>query len=165
MQLDDGSAVTAERLRVATGCGTKLAALGVGAVGLDEDARTIEVDEHTRADGVWAIGDVTGKGAVTPISVYQARIAAPDILGNDRETAEYHAVPRATFTDPEVGVAGLTEGAARDRGLSVHAGLARIPSSARDWIHKAGNAGLVTLVENADRVEVCGGRRRRCRAR
>jgi pyruvate/2-oxoglutarate dehydrogenase complex dihydrolipoamide dehydrogenase (E3) component len=59
-------------------------------------------------------------------------------------------VPRVTFTDPEVGAVGLTEAAARQRGLRVCTGLARIPSSARGWIHRAGNEGLVKLVEDAD---------------
>ena len=95
---------------VATGRRTDLAALGVGTVGLNDRARTIDVDQRMRAaDGVWAIGDVTGEGAFTHISVYQARIAAADILGQDGERADYRAVPRVTSTDPEVGAVGLTE--------------------------------------------------------
>ena len=64
-------------------------ALGVAAVGLDESARGITVDERMRAaDGLWAIGDITGHGAFTHMSMYQARIAAADILGeDDAETA------------------------------------------------------------------------------
>lgn len=151
VRLDSGTVLRAQRLLVATGRRTDLAALGVGTVGLNERARTIDVDQQMRAaDGVWAIGDVTGKGAFTHVSMYQARIAAADILGQDGETADYRAVPRVTFTDPEVGAVGLTEAAARARGLRVRTGLTRIPSSARGWIHRAGNDGLVKLVEDAD---------------
>ncbi|MEU8986924.1 hypothetical protein AB0C98_10790 [Streptomyces sp. NPDC048558] len=65
-------------------------------------------------------------------------------------------MPRVTFTDPEVGSVGLTEHAARERGLRVRTGRARVPSSARGWIHKAGNDGLIKLVEDADRGILIG---------
>ena len=92
------------------------AALGVDAVGLDASARTIPVDERLRAaDGVWAIGDVTGHGAFTHTSIYQSRIAAADILGLDAEAADYRAMPAVTFTDPEVATVGLTEARARQQ--------------------------------------------------
>src|SRR5699024_10560247 len=110
VDLDSGGALSAERLLVATGRVTDLAALGVSTVGLDETARTIAVDERMRAaDGVWVIGDVTGKGAFTHTSVYQARIAAVDILQTGEEKADYRAVPAVTFTDPEVASVGLIE--------------------------------------------------------
>jgi pyruvate/2-oxoglutarate dehydrogenase complex dihydrolipoamide dehydrogenase (E3) component len=90
------------------------------------------------------------------MSMYQARIAGADILGQDGETADYRAVPRVTFTDPEVGAVGLTEATARRRGLRVRTGLVRIPSTARGWIHKTGNDGFIKLVEDADRGVLVG---------
>jgi pyruvate/2-oxoglutarate dehydrogenase complex dihydrolipoamide dehydrogenase (E3) component len=78
--------------------------------------------------------------------MYQARIAANDILGRPTDSGRYRAVPRVTFTDPEVGSVGLTEAAARASGINVQVGMAEIPSSARGWIHKAGNEGFVKLV-------------------
>ena len=101
------------------------------------------------AQGIWAIGDITGKGAFTHMSTYQAGIVVADILGEPGFTAQYHAVPRVTFTDPEVGAVGLTEAQARDQGLDVRVGTAQIPESARGWIHKAGNDGFIKLVEDA----------------
>ena len=155
--LQGGEALAAQQLLVATGRRTDLAALGVGAAGLDDQARTIEVDERMRAaDRLWAIGDVTGKGAFTHMSMYQGRIAAADILGRDGETADYRAVPRVTFTDPEVGAVGLTEAIARRDGLRVRTGLVRLPSTARGWIHKTGNDGFIKLVEDADRGILVG---------
>ena len=157
MALQGADALTAQQLLVATGRHTDLAALGVSAVGLDDQAHTIEVDERMRAaDGLWAIGDVTGKGAFTHMSMYQGRIAAADILGQDGETADYRAVPRVTFTDPEVGAVGLTEAIARRDGLRVRTGLVRLPSTARGWIHKTGNDGFIKLVEDADRGILVG---------
>jgi pyruvate/2-oxoglutarate dehydrogenase complex dihydrolipoamide dehydrogenase (E3) component len=153
----DGQELTAERLLVAAGRRTDLAALGVAAVGLDENAKGIPVDGRMRAaDGVWVIGDVTGKGAFTHTAMYQARLAAADILGDPAEEADYRAMPRVTFTDPEVGAVGLTEAAARDAGHTVRTGTAQVPTSARGWIHKTGNEGFIKLVEDADQGILLG---------
>jgi pyruvate/2-oxoglutarate dehydrogenase complex dihydrolipoamide dehydrogenase (E3) component len=147
----------AERLLVATGRRADLAALGVAAIGLDEKARTLPTDGWMRAaDGVWAIGDLTGKGAFTHMSMYQADIAVRDILGQGGEPADYRAVPRVTFTDPEIGSVGLTEEQARAAGLRVRTGTAQVPYSARGWIHKAGNDGFIKVVEDADRSVLAG---------
>ncbi len=152
------SARAAERLLVATGRRVDLAAVGVAAVGLDDQARAIPTDGWMRAaDGVWAIGDVTGKGAFTHMSMYQADIAVRDILGSGEEgPADYRAVPRVTFTDPEVGSVGLTEEQARAAGLRVRTGVTQLPYSARGWIHKAGNDGFIKVIEDADRSVLVG---------
>ncbi|MET8146518.1 NAD(P)/FAD-dependent oxidoreductase [Sphaerisporangium sp. NPDC005288] len=145
---EDGSH-RAERLLVATGRRCDLAAIGVGAVGLDESARVINVDDRMRAaEGVWAVGDVTGEGAFTHVAVYQARVALDDILGEHGPAADYRAVPRVTFTDPEVGAVGLTERQARERGLAVRTAATPVASSARGWIHRG--VGLVKLVADED---------------
>ncbi len=157
VSLQGGHDVTGERLLVATGRRADLASLGAGAVGIDESARAIPVDGHLRAaPGVWALGDVVGKGAFTHMSVYHAGIVVADILGEDHHPAEYRAVPRVTFTDPEVGSAGLTEAQAREQGIIVRVGYSRISSSARGWIHKAGNDGFIKLVEDAERGVLVG---------
>ena len=151
------SALAAERLLIATGRRVDLAAVGVAAVGLDEKARAIPTDGWMRAaDGVWAIGDVTGKGAFTHMSMYQADIAVRDILGSGGEPADYRAVPRVTFTDPEIGSVGLTEQQARAAGLRVRTGVTQLPYSARGWIHKAGNDGFIKVIEDADRSVLVG---------
>src|SRR6185437_16164445 len=149
--------VVGDRLLVATGRRPDLAALGVATVGLDDTARSIPVDGRLRvAPGLWAIGDVTGQGAFTHVSMYQARIAVADILGREPATADYRALPRVTFTDPEVGAVGLTEAQARQRGLTVRIGHTNLAESTRGWIHKAGNAGFIKLVEDADRRVLVG---------
>ena len=150
--------LTAEQLLVATGRRVDLASLGVAAEGLDEAARAIPTDEWMRAaDGVWAIGDVTGHGAFTHMSMYQADIAVRDILGQGGESADYRAVPRVTFTDPEIGSVGLTEAQARAAGLRVRTGTTQVPYSARGWIHKAGSDGLIKVIEDVDRGVLVGG--------
>jgi pyruvate/2-oxoglutarate dehydrogenase complex dihydrolipoamide dehydrogenase (E3) component len=153
----DGEQLTGEQLLIATGRRADLARLGVHAVGLDPAARWLDVDEHCRAaDGVWAIGDVTGKGPFTHVAMYQAGVAARSILGEAGHGASYHALPRVTFTDPEIGAVGLTERQARDGGLNVRTGVTQLPSSARGWIHKAGNDGFIKLVTDTDRGVLVG---------
>ncbi len=155
--LDNGEQLTGQHLLLATGRRSDIAGVGAGAVGIDESAGFIGVDPHLRAaPGVWAIGDVTGKGAFTHMSMYEADIVVADILGQDGPVAEYHAVPRVTFTDPEVGAVGLTEAEARQRGLRVRTSVTQLAASTRGWIHKAGNDGFIKLVEDADRGVLVG---------
>jgi len=151
IELADAPPVQADRLLVATGRRADLSALGVAVAGLDESARFVAVDEHLRAgERLWAVGDITGKGAFTHVAMYQARIAATDILGLPHEPADYRALPRVTFTDPELGAVGLTEDQARKQGITVSIAVTQVPSSARGWIHKAGNDGLIKLVADRD---------------
>ena len=157
VSLAGGETLAAQRLLVATGRRATVAALGVGAYGLDETASSIATDETMRAaNGLWAIGDVTGKGAFTHVAMYQAAIAAAGILGQDGPPADYRAVPRVTFTDPEIGAVGLTEAQARERGMAVRTGITQVPSSARGWIHKAGNDGFIKLIEDTGRGVLVG---------
>jgi pyruvate/2-oxoglutarate dehydrogenase complex dihydrolipoamide dehydrogenase (E3) component len=150
VHLADGRTVAAAQLLVATGRRTDLPRVGVGTIGVDEQLRFVPVDDHLRvADGVWAVGDLTGKGAFTHVGMYQARIAVADILSRPHEPADYRALPRVTFSDPEVGSVGLTEAAAREAGLEVRVGVTQVPHTARGWLHKAGNDGFIELVADA----------------
>jgi pyruvate/2-oxoglutarate dehydrogenase complex dihydrolipoamide dehydrogenase (E3) component len=155
--LGDGSELTAERLLVATGRHIDLPGLGVAAVGLDDQARHIETDTRMRAaPGVWVVGDVAGKGAFTHMSMYHADIVIADILGKPVHEAEYHAVPRVTFTDPEIGSVGQSEARAGESGLDVRVAVTQIPAATRGWIHKAGNDGFIKLVADAQRGVLVG---------
>lgn len=157
VRLDGGETVTAERLLAATGRRTRLADLGAAALGLDPGARTVPVDDRMRAgECLWAIGDITGVSAHTHMAMYQADVAVRDILGVGGPGADYRAVPGVTFTDPEIGQAGLTEAQARSRGIDVRTGITQVPSSARGWIHKAGNDGFIKLVADASHGVLVG---------
>jgi pyruvate/2-oxoglutarate dehydrogenase complex dihydrolipoamide dehydrogenase (E3) component len=127
--------LTADKLLVAAGRRPNLGDVGLDTVGLDPAARSVETDERMRAGvRLWAIGDITGKGAFTHMSMYQAAVAVRDILGEDGPWADYRAVGRVTFTDPEVGSVGLTEKQARDAGLAVTTGTTDLAQSTRGWI-------------------------------
>ena len=151
----DGQTLQADKLLVAAGRRPNLADLGLETVGLDPSARSLDTDGRMRVtDGLWAIGDITGKGAFTHMSMYQAAIAGRDILGQDGPEASYTAVPHVTFTDPEVGSVGMTEKQARDAGLNVRVGTTDLASSTRGWIAKG--EGFIKLVEDADRGVLVG---------
>ncbi len=145
VHLAGGPALSGERMLVATGRRSDLAGLGVGALGLDEGARGIPVDGRMRVQpGVWAVGDITGKGAFTHVAFYQARLCVADILGQPLPDADYRALPRVTFTDPEIGSVGLTEAQAREEGGDITVLQEPIPASTRGWIHRG--EGFVKLV-------------------
>jgi pyruvate/2-oxoglutarate dehydrogenase complex dihydrolipoamide dehydrogenase (E3) component len=157
--LADGGSIGAQALLVSAGRRTNVADVGLDTVGGDPDVRVLDVDERMRVagiDGLWAIGDITGKGAFTHMSMYQANVAIRDLTDEDGPWADYRAVSRATFTDPEVGSVGMTEKQARDAGLRVGVGTAKLPESSRGWLHKVGNDGLVKVVADLDRGVLVG---------
>jgi len=124
VRLEPGDVVIGDEVLVAAGRAPATATLGLESVGL-VPGRAVEVDDRLRAVGVpdgwlYAIGDVNGAAPLTHMAKYQARIAADVVLGMDaRDVSSRTAVPRVTFTDPQVGAVGLTESEARDRGLDV----------------------------------------------
>lgn len=156
VDLGDG-VVTADQLLVAAGRRTQLSGIGLETVGLADDLKVVETDERLRAgERLWAVGDITGKGQFTHMSMYQAAVVVRDILGTEGPWADYRAVSRVTFTDPEVGSVGLTEQQARAAGLAVVTSVVDIPESSRGWIHQAGNEGIIKLVADAERMVLVG---------
>ncbi|MGI8793764.1 MAG: dihydrolipoyl dehydrogenase family protein [Acidimicrobiales bacterium] len=157
IELDGARTVEAAQLLVATGRRAEVAALGLGAAGVDDSQRWVPVDDRQRVtDGIWAVGDITGKGAFTHVAMYQSAIAVADILGDDHHPARYDALPRATFTDPEIGSVGQTEAQANEAGIGIATGFAKVPHTARGWLHKAGNEGFIKLVADIDRGVLVG---------
>jgi pyruvate/2-oxoglutarate dehydrogenase complex dihydrolipoamide dehydrogenase (E3) component len=149
----DGQQVTAEKLLVAAGRRSNLTGLGLETVGLDPDAKFLDTDERMRAgEKLWAVGDITGKAAFTHVSMYQAAVAIRDLLGENGPWADYRAVSRVTFTEPEVASVGLTEAQAREAGLAVATATGDL--GARGWLAKA--QGIVKLVADQDRGVLVG---------
>jgi len=155
--LSDGNELIADELLIATGRRVDLAGIGVDSIGVDVKARALPVDDHLRVtDGVWAVGDVTGKGAFTHVAMYQSKVIVADILGKPHTPADYAALPRVTFTDPEVGSVGMSVAAAEEAGIDVMIGRAQVPSTARGWLHKTGNEGFIQLVADTKRGILVG---------
>jgi pyruvate/2-oxoglutarate dehydrogenase complex dihydrolipoamide dehydrogenase (E3) component len=106
----DQQELRGDRLLVATGRRPRVDGIGLETVGIEPGQKGIEVDSRMRAgENIWAIGDVTGIWPLTYVGKYQGRIAADNILGGSRE-ADYSAVPRVVFTDPQAASVGEAEG-------------------------------------------------------
>jgi pyruvate/2-oxoglutarate dehydrogenase complex dihydrolipoamide dehydrogenase (E3) component len=147
--LSGGAQITAERLLVAAGRIVDLGDLGLESAGLDPMARHIDVDDRMcAADGIWAMGDVTGKSQQTHVAEYQSAVIAAQILGRDHPPARYDAVPRGIFTDPEVGAVGMTEARALDAGIETAIALKQLPLTFRGLIDGV-DRGFIKLI--ADR--------------
>jgi pyruvate/2-oxoglutarate dehydrogenase complex dihydrolipoamide dehydrogenase (E3) component len=152
--------IGADKLLVAAGRDLNLDGLGLEKVGVETDGRAVDVDERMHVkdhDGqvlekLFAIGDIVDRGKFTHVAKYQAGIALRAILDQEGDAADYRAVPRVTFTDPEIGSVGLTEQQARDEGWDVRVGVVDLARSSRGALHGAGNAGLVKLVAVDDRL-------------
>jgi len=112
LSFEDGTELRGNELLVATGRKPRIHGFGLDSAGIDPDGakKGIEVDERMRAaDGVCAIGDVTGIWPFTHVGKYQGRVAASNILGRD-VVADYRAVPRVVFTDPQIAAVGELDG-------------------------------------------------------
>ena len=149
--LAGGDTIRAEQLLVATGRTVDVGALGLDTVGVDIAVDHVPIDGRCRvAEGVWAMGDVTGTAMFTHVALHHAGIVAEDILGLEPTAVVDRPPPRATFTDPEVGAVGLTEAAAREQGVAVEVVVKQVPATFRGWLHGPGNAGVVKLVADRD---------------
>jgi dihydrolipoamide dehydrogenase len=157
VHLDDGSQARGEVILVATGRRPRTRGLGLETVGIEPTKRGIEVDDCMRAgEGVWAIGDVTGIAAFTHVAKYQARIAAADILGQPAK-ADYRAVPRVIFTDPEVAAVGMTEAQAAEQGIEVDAVTIDLPTTiARPYTFEENPTGTCGVVVDRERQVLLG---------
>lgn len=156
VMLADGTDVDAQHLLVATGRAPTLDGLGLESAGLDPDVSALEVDERMHvADGIWAMGDVTGVAMFTHVGLYQSAIIAADVLGEEVPPARYDAVPRAVFTDPQVGAVGLTEAEARQAGRDVTVVRKQLPATFRGWVD-AEESGIIKLLADRDSGALVG---------
>ena len=154
--LDDGSSVRGERLVVAVGRRPRSAEIGLETIGVEPGRRGIPIDEHCRvAEDVWAAGDCTGVMLFTHLAKYQARIALAAMRGRPCR-ADYRAIPRVIFTDPEVAGVGLTEAQAHEAGLDVAVARIELASSiARPYTYEQDPRGELSVVlDRARRVLV-----------
>jgi pyruvate/2-oxoglutarate dehydrogenase complex dihydrolipoamide dehydrogenase (E3) component len=141
------SEVVGDKLLVATGLRARVDSLGLDSVGITPGRQGVEVDERLRAgEGVWAIGDATGIMPFTHVGKYQARVAARDMLGRPAQ-ADYRAVPRVVFCDPQVAAVGESEGAAT--GTAQLSGVARTATYTRSYADKPG---FLTLVSDGSKL-------------
>jgi len=155
VHLKSGTIVAADRLLVATGRRPNFESWRES--GLAQTERGwLKVDPSTleaRAN-VYGCGDVTGLGGFTHLAYYHGQIVARRLRGEDAR-AEHVAVPRVTFTDPEVASVGLSEASAREHGIDVAVASAEPGEAARGYIQDF-HGGALKLVADRERGVLVG---------
>jgi pyruvate/2-oxoglutarate dehydrogenase complex dihydrolipoamide dehydrogenase (E3) component len=155
VHLKSGATVRADRLLVATGRRPNVEAWR--AAGLAQTERGwLKVDPATLEErpGVFGAGDVTGLGGFTHLAYYHGQIVAQRLRGMDAR-ADHTAVPRVTFTDPEIASVGLSEAAARAQGIDVVVAGGDPAETARGYIHDF-HRGALKLVGDRGRGVLIG---------
>ena len=147
LEFDNRPELRGDRLLVATGRKPRVEGLGLETVGVEANGHGIPVDDYLRAaDRLWAIGDVNGTWPLTHVGKYQGDVVAANILGEPRE-ANYEAVPRVVFTDPQAAAVGAVE--------ARFSGTARVSevSKTATYTHAyAESNGFLTLLSDGERL-------------
>jgi len=147
LSLDDGREVSGDRLLVATGRRPRVTGIGLETVGVQADEHGIPVDSRLRAaERLWVVGDATGLWLLTHVGKYQGEVVAANILGERRE-ADYTAVPRVVYTDPQAASVGATE--ARFSATATLSEVAKTETYTRAY---AESNGFLTLLSDGERL-------------
>jgi pyruvate/2-oxoglutarate dehydrogenase complex dihydrolipoamide dehydrogenase (E3) component len=147
LEFEGGRELRGDRILVATGRRPRVDGVGLETVGIEADAHGIPVDGQLRAgEGLWAIGDVNGAWPLTHVGKYEGEVVAANILGESRE-ADYEAVPRVVFTDPQAAAVGATE--AR---LSATAPVSEVAKTETYTRAYAESNGFLTLLSDGERL-------------
>ena len=147
LQVDGGTDLRGDRLLVATGRRPRVAGIGLETVGVQASPRGIPVDEYLRAgERLWAIGDVNGIWPLTHVGEYEGDVVAANIAG-DMRPANYEAVPRVTYTDPQAAAVGALEAE-----YSGSAPVSDVPKTATYTHAYAKSNGFLTLLSDGERL-------------
>ncbi|WP_245421943.1 glutathione-disulfide reductase [Rhodoplanes serenus] len=116
--LSGGLQVAADTVMFAIGRPPNVRGLGLETVGVRLATNGgIAVDDYsaTSVPGIWAVGDVTNRVNLTPVAIREGHAFADTVFGGKPTKVDHASIPTAVFTEPEVGVIGLTEAQARDQ--------------------------------------------------
>jgi dihydrolipoamide dehydrogenase len=148
----------ADKVLQAIGFAPRLDGYGLDKTGVKTtDRGAIEVDARgrTNVDGVWAIGDVTGKMMLAHAAESMGVVAAETIAGAETVEIDFDMIPRATYCQPQIASFGYSEAQAKDRGYDVK--VAKFPFSANGKAQGLGDAiGFVKIVADAKYNEIIG---------
>ncbi len=155
LHLKSGAVVSADRLLVATGRRSNAEAWrGTGLAQTERGWLKVDPSTLEAHPGVFGAGDVTGLGGFTHLAHYHGQVIARRLRGMDA-TADHTAVPRVTYTDPEIASVGLSEAAARASGIDIVVARADPAETARGYIHDF-HGGAVKLVADRERGVLIG---------
>jgi pyruvate/2-oxoglutarate dehydrogenase complex dihydrolipoamide dehydrogenase (E3) component len=147
LEFDGGKELRGDRLLVATGRRPRVEGIGLETVGVEADPHGIHVDDHLRAgERLWAIGDVNGIWPLTHVGEYEGDVVASNIAGDPRP-ANYEAVPRVTYTDPQAAAVGALEAEYSGSAL-----VSEVPKTATYTHAYAESNGFMTLLSDGERL-------------
>ncbi|HUE25441.1 MAG TPA: muconolactone Delta-isomerase family protein [Solirubrobacteraceae bacterium] len=147
LKLDGGTELRGDRLLVATGRRPRVDGIGLETVGVAADPHGIQVDEYLSAgERLWAIGDVNGRWPLTHVGEYEGDVVAANIAG-DLRAANYEAVPRVTYTDPQAAAVGAVEAE-----YSATTPISEVPKTATYTHAYAESNGFLTLLSDGERL-------------
>jgi pyruvate/2-oxoglutarate dehydrogenase complex dihydrolipoamide dehydrogenase (E3) component len=139
--------VRGDRLLVATGRRPRVEGIGLETVGVEANPHGIRVDDCLRAgERLWAIGDVNGIWPLTHVGEYEGDVVAANIAG-ESHPANYEAVPRVTYTDPQAAAVGALEAA-----YTSTAPVSEVPKTATYTHAYAESTGFLTLLSDGHRL-------------
>jgi pyruvate/2-oxoglutarate dehydrogenase complex dihydrolipoamide dehydrogenase (E3) component len=147
LEFGDGAELRGDRLLVATGRRPRVEGIGLETVGVEANPNGIQVDDYMRAgERLWAIGDVTGVWPLTHVGEYEGDVVAANIAG-EAHPANYEAVPRVTYTDPQAAAVGAVEAQ-----FSATAAVSDVPKTATYTHAYAESNGFLTLLSDGERL-------------
>jgi dihydrolipoamide dehydrogenase len=120
---DHTEAIEVDAVLVATGRLPNFNGLSLDSLGVEHTRKGIKVNQYmeTSVEGVYAIGDITGEAMLAHVASHQGIVAVEHLAGMPT-TMDYHAVPNAIFTDPEIAAVGYNEANAKAKGIAVKVG-------------------------------------------
>jgi dihydrolipoyl dehydrogenase len=147
-----------DKVLQAIGFAPRLEGYGLDKTGVKTTERgAIAVDERgrTNVDGVWAIGDVTGKLMLAHTAEAMGIVTAETIAGHDTIEIDFDMIPRATYCQPQIASFGYSEAQAKEKGYDVK--VAKFPFSANGKAKGLGEAvGFVKIIADAEYHEIIG---------
>ncbi len=117
-RLSDHSTITSDKVMFAIGRRPNVMGLGLDTLHVKiHEHGGIDVDQFSRTSvpNIYAVGDVTNRVNLTPVAIREGHAFADTVYGNKPTPVDHTNVPTAVFSEPEVGVIGLTETQARER--------------------------------------------------
>jgi dihydrolipoamide dehydrogenase len=159
---DGEQTLDTEKVLVAIGFAPNLEGYGLDKIGVKtvktRNGEAIDVDDYmrTNVEGVYAIGDVTGKLMLAHVGSAMGIIAAETIAGHETWALDYRMMPRCTYCQPQIASFGYTPAEAEEAGYEVK--IAKFPFIANGKSMGAGHSiGFVKLVSDAKYGEILGG--------
>ncbi|MEZ5923647.1 MAG: FAD-containing oxidoreductase [Hyphomicrobiaceae bacterium] len=154
----DAQSLTGTHLLLAVGRRPNTDDLGLDKAGVATDARgyiTVDDQCRTSVEGIWALGDVNGRGAFTHTSFNDYEIVAANVLDNDPRKISDRIPAYGLFIDPPLGRVGMTEAEVRQKGIKALSGRLEMTSVGRAR-ERGETKGFMRVIADAETKRILG---------